>query len=109
MLDVAAVILSAPILIPLVIFLACLVRLTSPGPVFYWHRRIRQNGTFFSMWKFRTMCVNSAEVLEEYLSRNPKARAEWSRCHKLRHDPPRQSEISCGATASMERIFLPAR
>ncbi len=39
------------------------------------------------MWKFRTMCVNSAEVLEEYLTKHPEARGEWSRCHKLRHDP----------------------
>ena len=39
------------------------------------------------MWKFRTMCENSAEVLEEYLLRHPHARAEWSRTHKLRFDP----------------------
>src|SRR6202041_1133317 len=63
------------------------VRLGSPGPVFYSHRRIRKGGAFFSMWKFRTMCVNSAEVLEEYLTRHPEARAEWNRTHKLRHDP----------------------
>jgi lipopolysaccharide/colanic/teichoic acid biosynthesis glycosyltransferase len=39
------------------------------------------------MWKFRTMCVNSAEVLEDYLSSHPEARSEWNRTHKLRHDP----------------------
>lgn len=39
------------------------------------------------MWKFRTMCVNSAEVLEQHLSRHPAERAEWLRTHKLRHDP----------------------
>ena len=33
------------------------------------------------------MAVNSSEVLEEYLSRHPKARSEWNRTHKLRHDP----------------------
>jgi lipopolysaccharide/colanic/teichoic acid biosynthesis glycosyltransferase len=64
-----------------------LVMISSPGPIFYSHRRIRRHGAFFSMWKFRTMCVNSAEVLEEYLSQNPNARAEWNRDHKLRHDP----------------------
>ncbi|GAC1414506.1 MAG: hypothetical protein NVSMB62_00530 [Acidobacteriaceae bacterium] len=86
-LDLAAVLLALPVLLPLFLVVACLVRLSSPGPVFYSHRRIRQNGAFFSMWKFRTMCVNSAEVLEEYLSRHPEARGEWNRCHKLRHDP----------------------
>jgi lipopolysaccharide/colanic/teichoic acid biosynthesis glycosyltransferase len=39
------------------------------------------------MWKFRTMCVNSAEVLEEYLAAHPVARKEWNKTHKLRHDP----------------------
>jgi lipopolysaccharide/colanic/teichoic acid biosynthesis glycosyltransferase len=33
------------------------------------------------------MCVNSAEVLEEYLARHPEARAEWNTTHKLRDDP----------------------
>jgi lipopolysaccharide/colanic/teichoic acid biosynthesis glycosyltransferase len=64
-----------------------MVMMSSPGPIFYSHRRIRKNGAFFSMWKFRTMCVNSAEVLEEYLSNHPEARAEWNKTHKLRHDP----------------------
>jgi lipopolysaccharide/colanic/teichoic acid biosynthesis glycosyltransferase len=33
------------------------------------------------------MCVNSAEVIEEYLARHPEARAEWNHTHKLRDDP----------------------
>jgi lipopolysaccharide/colanic/teichoic acid biosynthesis glycosyltransferase len=66
---------------------SALVVISSPGPVFYSHRRICKGGAFFSMWKFRTMCVNSAEVLEAYLAEHPEARAEWNRTHKLRHDP----------------------
>ena len=86
-LDIVLVILSLPVLIPALLLVAALVRFTSPGPVFFSHRRICREGTFFSMWKFRTMCVNSSEVLEQHLSRNPAARAEWSRTHKLRVDP----------------------
>lgn len=85
--DILLVLLSTPILFPIVLIVAALVVLSSPGPVFYSHRRLRRNGSFFSMWKFRTMCVNSAEVLEEYLEKHPEARAEWSKTHKLRHDP----------------------
>jgi lipopolysaccharide/colanic/teichoic acid biosynthesis glycosyltransferase len=69
------------------LLVALLVRWNSPGPVFFYHRRVCRNGAFFSMWKFRTMCVNSAEVLERYLAKHPKARAEWNRTHKLKHDP----------------------
>jgi Undecaprenyl-phosphate galactose phosphotransferase WbaP len=86
-LDIMAVLVAAPVLIPIIFVVACVVVLGSPGPVFYSHRRIRHDGAFFSMWKFRTMCVNSAEVLEDYLSRHPEARSEWSKTHKLRDDP----------------------
>jgi Undecaprenyl-phosphate galactose phosphotransferase WbaP len=86
-LDVLCVLAAVPVLVPLVLAVALLIKLTSPGSVFFSHRRIRRGGAFFSMWKFRTMCVNSTEVLEDYLSQHPAARAEWSKTHKLRHDP----------------------
>jgi lipopolysaccharide/colanic/teichoic acid biosynthesis glycosyltransferase len=86
-LDVAAVMLAVPILAPIFFVLVCAAILTSPGPVFYSHRRIRQNGASFPMWKFRTMCVDSTGVLEDHLTRHPEARAEWNKTHKLRHDP----------------------
>src|SRR6202789_3315017 len=85
--DVVLVLLSLPVLLPVIGIVSALVMLSSSGPIFYSHRRIRKSGSFFSMWKFRTMCINSAEVLEAHLARNPKARAEWNRTHKLRKDP----------------------
>jgi len=86
-LDVFLVLVAAPLWLPLLVGVAAAVRLSSPGPIFFTHRRIRRHGAFFSMWKFRTMCVNSAEVLEQYLEANPQARAEWHKSHKLRNDP----------------------
>jgi Undecaprenyl-phosphate galactose phosphotransferase WbaP len=85
--DISLILLAAPILLVVLGTVAAVVMLSSPGPIFYSHRRIRKNGAFFSMWKFRTMCVNSAEVLEDYLSRHPEARSEWNKTHKLRQDP----------------------
>jgi lipopolysaccharide/colanic/teichoic acid biosynthesis glycosyltransferase len=82
-LDIAAVALALPILAPLFLALTGAALITAPGPVFYSHRRIRQHGAFFPMWKFRTMCLNSAEVLEAHLTRHPEARAEWNTTHKL--------------------------
>jgi exopolysaccharide production protein ExoY len=78
---------AMPILLPMLLILAILVHVTSSGPVFFSHRRICKNGAFFSMWKFRTMCVNSSEVLERYLAAHPEARAEWNETHKLQNDP----------------------
>ena len=86
-LDVALVLIASPFLFLLVLVVAAAIRLDSPGPIFFSHRRIRGHGTFFTMWKFRTMCLNSAELLDEHLAANPAARSEWSQFHKLRNDP----------------------
>jgi len=85
--DIILIILAIPVLVPALLIVGLIVKLTSPGPAFFSHRRICRDGAFFSMWKFRTMCANSADVLEHYLSKNPQARAEWGKLHKLRHDP----------------------
>lgn len=85
--DIVLIVLSLPISLPILGLLSLIVLLSTPGPIFYSHRRIGRNGDFFSMWKFRTMCENSAEVLEYYLARHPQARSEWARTHKLRFDP----------------------
>ncbi|HVG27168.1 MAG TPA: sugar transferase [Acidobacteriaceae bacterium] len=85
--DIVVVLLLSPVWLPLLGVVAAMVRLSSPGPIFFSHRRIRRHGEFFSMWKFRTMCINSGEVLENYLNANGEARAEWRKMHKLRCDP----------------------
>jgi lipopolysaccharide/colanic/teichoic acid biosynthesis glycosyltransferase len=85
--DICLVLLFSPILLLLHVVIAIAIRIDSPGAVFFGHRRIRRSGEFFTMWKFRTMCVKSSEVLEQYLRTNPEARAEWRQCHKLRNDP----------------------
>jgi lipopolysaccharide/colanic/teichoic acid biosynthesis glycosyltransferase len=86
-LDIFLVLLFSPVLVPILLITAAAVRISSPGPIFFSHRRIRGHGTFFTMWKFRTMCVNSGELLEKYLQENPEARLEWHRSHKLKDDP----------------------
>ena len=85
--DVLLILISAPLIFLVLGVVGAMVIISSPGPIFYSHRRIRRYGAFFSMWKFRTMCVNSAEVLEDYLAKHPEARREWNKNHKLRHDP----------------------
>jgi Undecaprenyl-phosphate galactose phosphotransferase WbaP len=85
--DILFVLMALPVLLPIFGIIAIVMVWTSPGPIFFSHRRIRKNGAFFSMWKFRTMCVNSTEVLDEYLKAHPEARAEWYANRKLRFDP----------------------
>ncbi len=86
-LDILLIVLASPVIVSVCIVLALSVVLSSPGPVFFSHRRIGKGGIFFSMWKFRTMCTNSQEVLEQHLADHPEQRAEWAANHKLRNDP----------------------
>jgi Undecaprenyl-phosphate galactose phosphotransferase WbaP len=85
--DLLVILLALPVLLLVIAIVAIIVKSTSPGPVFFSHRRICRGGAFFSMWKFRTMCQNSSDVLEKYLAAHPRARAEWNKTHKLRMDP----------------------
>jgi len=43
---------------PLMLIIACGVKLSSPGPVFFMQERVSWNGKRFNMYKFRTMPVN---------------------------------------------------
>jgi exopolysaccharide production protein ExoY len=86
-LDLLGVLLVSSLLLPLLLVVAILVKLTSSGPVFFSHRRICRDGEFFSMLKFRTMYVDSSDVLQQYFSLHPEALSEWQTTHKLRCDP----------------------
>lgn len=64
-----------------------LVLLTTGGPAIYKHKRVGRDGKEFSCLKFRSMVVNSEEVLRELLERDAAARKEWNTTFKLRDDP----------------------
>ena len=57
------------------------------GSPIYGHERIGQNGRKFKCLKFRSMIINSQEVLEKLLATDAEARAEWDRDFKLKNDP----------------------
>jgi lipopolysaccharide/colanic/teichoic acid biosynthesis glycosyltransferase len=60
-LDIGCIILALPILIPLVLVIAAVIFVVSPGPVLYLHPRVGYRGRLFICFKFRTMKVK-AEV-----------------------------------------------
>jgi exopolysaccharide production protein ExoY len=72
---------------PVMLVVAWLVRRQDHGPVLFGHYRVGRDGRLFRCLKFRTMRMNSAEMLAELLARDPAARAEWDRDHKLSNDP----------------------
>ena len=86
-LDLGIIILFSPLIIPVFLVLMLLVKCTSKGPIFYGHKRVGKNGKEFKCWKFRSMCINSQEILEEILATDEKRRAEWERERKFVDDP----------------------
>lgn len=86
-LDIGLTLVVGMLLLPLLVIIAVLVRLDSPGQVFYGQPRLGQNSVPFVAWKFRTMVPNAERVLERYFEDNPALRSQWERDHKLRYDP----------------------
>src|SRR5690606_19730177 len=57
--DIAFVVLASPLLLPAFLILAILIKLDSPGPVFYLQERIGEGNIPFRMIKFRSMYVDA--------------------------------------------------
>ena len=58
-LDVTCIVLSSPFWLPVMTLVMGLVRLTSPGPIFYRQERVGYRRSPFMLFKFRTMYVNA--------------------------------------------------
>jgi undecaprenyl-phosphate galactose phosphotransferase len=84
--DIAIASLSLLALCPVLLVLAFLIR-RDGGPAVFGHKRLGMNGDTFFCLKFRSMIMNSDDVLGKYLSQNAEARTEWERDYKLRDDP----------------------
>lgn len=87
MFDVLGALVALAIALPLMLVIALAVRLGSPGPVLFRHARLGRGGRRFACLKFRTMVIDADAQLKALFDRDPAARAEWLRSHKLRHDP----------------------
>ena len=86
-LDLAGSIVLIVLLIPLLILIAALLKVSERGPVLFAQVRVGKNGKRFKCLKFRTMVVDAEEALQTYLSQCPDAQREWIKTQKLRDDP----------------------
>jgi len=74
------VILSSPIML----ITAIVIKLDSPGPVFFKQTRVGQNGRHFKIYKFRSMYIDAEERKKELLANNE---IEGGIMFKMKDDP----------------------
>jgi exopolysaccharide biosynthesis polyprenyl glycosylphosphotransferase len=83
MLDVVGSLALLILLAPLFLVVAVLIKLTSPGPVFFAQQRVGLNKRHFTMFKFRTMVSRAEAVQESLLHLNEMTGPVF----KIRNDP----------------------
>jgi lipopolysaccharide/colanic/teichoic acid biosynthesis glycosyltransferase len=71
------------ITLPVFLIVAALIKVTSPGPVFFRHKRLGRQGKEFWLFKFRTMALNA----EEQLKTDSYLRQQFAAGYKIKGDP----------------------
>ncbi len=84
--DSVLIIVAAPVLFPVVVFLALFVARDGHAPI-YTSKRVGENGKLFKMLKLRTMVPNAELLLAGHLASDRDAREEWRSTQKLKNDP----------------------
>ncbi|MGF6563132.1 undecaprenyl-phosphate galactose phosphotransferase WbaP [Erwinia aphidicola] len=84
--DIVGALSIITMLMPALAVLIFMVSRDGGAPI-YGHERVGLNGRKFKCLKFRSMVVNSKEVLDEVLRTDPAAREEWDKDFKLKNDP----------------------
>lgn len=81
--DIFSSIIALVLLFPLLILVSLIIKLEDGGSVFYWQERCGKNGKIFKMYKFRSMCMNADEYLEELEKLNERDGPTF----KIKNDP----------------------
>jgi exopolysaccharide biosynthesis polyprenyl glycosylphosphotransferase len=81
--DVTVALLTLIVITPLLLVVAILIRLTSPGPVFFLQKRVGLNKRVFTMVKFRTMVSDAEQRISEIEHLNEASGAVF----KIKSDP----------------------
>jgi exopolysaccharide biosynthesis polyprenyl glycosylphosphotransferase len=69
-LDVVTSFILLILLSPIFLLVSFLIRVTSSGDVFFKQKRVGLNGRLFTLYKFRSMCVDAEALQKELLQQN---------------------------------------
>jgi exopolysaccharide biosynthesis polyprenyl glycosylphosphotransferase len=82
-LDILLTLPATILLGPIMLLIALLIKLDSPGPIIHRRRVMGMHGVDFDAYKFRTMYENGDEILQAY----PEMQEELEKNFKLKDDP----------------------
>ncbi len=82
--DVAMAAVALTLASPILTVIAILIKLDSPGSIFYRQTRIGLRGTEIKVWKFRTMVTNAEQLLKDLEAQNE---IEGGVLFKMKDDP----------------------
>ncbi len=85
--DIAFALTALFVLGPLLLIIAILIKLESPGPVLYVSKRVGSGFKIFNFYKFRTMKVGADRELKELMSFNQYTNGTMSSFVKINNDP----------------------
>lgn len=81
--DLGACLMALPLVAPLILICALLVKLDSPGPAFFLQKRTGKGGRSFKLIKLRTMVTNASEIKEQLWQFNELTYPDF----KMENDP----------------------
>jgi len=87
LMDLTLVIVGGTIILPFLLLIGLIIRISSPGPALYKHKRLGKDGKYFYTYKFRSMIEDADQKLQILLETDPDLRKEWAKNHKLQKDP----------------------
>lgn len=82
-LDLAGSLGALLVFMPVMVIISVLIKLDSPGPIFYRRRVVGVGGKEFDAFKFRTMCTDA----DAQLTTNASLRQKFEQNYKLKDDP----------------------
>lgn len=83
--DILSALVLFVLFLPIWIILPLLIKIDSPGPIFYRHKRVGKAGKEFYLYKFRSMIADADKVLYK---ENPKLLKKFKASDwKLKNDP----------------------
>ena len=72
---------------PIFLLISILIKFSSRGPIFYYHKRVGKNFKSFYCIKFRTMHPEADDILTNLLNKNESIKHEYEKNHKIKNDP----------------------